>query len=174
MKKLIGIAILALLGFMLLAVVTDEDIMAYRGHYLFENGKHYITTDEGKFHLLLAPPAALDTLGINLVSGDSLYVEAPKAKGSLYVKTLVYKDERYAIRIADGMNKGYDEHSTYNDNPKTCIGCRLCVMNCPTDAITMVKGKAVIDQAECVSCGICVSGNDKNFKGCPTRAISKE
>jgi ferredoxin len=53
-----------------------------------------------------------------------------------------------------------------------CIGCRLCVKNCPTKAITMVKGKAVIDQEKCIECGICVNGNNK-FKGCPVKAIKK-
>ncbi len=173
MKKYISILILIVMALMLFAVVTDEEIMAYRGHYLLDNGKHYILTDEGKFHLLMAPPAALDSLGIKLVSGDSLYVEAPKALNSLYVTKIMYKDEFYTLRIGDGMYKAYDEKSTYAVDAKKCIGCQLCVRNCPVGAISMVKGKAVIDQGECVACGICIQGNDKNFKGCPTRAISR-
>lgn len=173
MKKYLGIAILLMLGFLLFAADTDDEIMSYGGRYLSENGKHYITTDEAKIHLLLAPSAALDSLGILLVSGDSLYVEARKAKSSLYVTNLVYKDKLYTLRGNDMVNN-YQQVSTYNVVTKSCISCRLCVMNCPIGAINMVKAKAVIDPSKCVECGICVDGNDKNYKGCPTRAINKE
>lgn len=38
-----------------------------------------------------------------------------------------------------------------------CRGCvaRGCMMNCPKDAVNMVKGKAEIDESKCVNCGIC-------------------
>ena len=45
-----------------------------------------------------------------------------------------------------------------------CIGCKLCVSECPTKAISMKNNKAVIDPAKCVNCGLCV-------KKCPTKAI---
>ncbi len=53
-----------------------------------------------------------------------------------------------------------------------CIGCGLCVVNCPTNAITMVDGKAIIDKEKCINCGICVNGNQADFSGCPVSAIS--
>ena len=47
-----------------------------------------------------------------------------------------------------------------------CIGCRQCEAACPTDAITIVNGKAVIDPDKCIGCGKCVDV-------CPVNAISK-
>lgn len=62
----------------------------------------------------------------------------------------------------------------YTVNPDVCIGCTLCVSNCPQNAITMVNDKAVIDNSKCISCDICVSGNKTDFGGCPVQAISKK
>jgi ferredoxin len=62
--------------------------------------------------------------------------------------------------------------SVYVVDPNTCIGCQLCVMNCPANAISMKGDKAWIDDTKCIRCGVCQSGND-DFPGCPTQAISK-
>ena len=47
-----------------------------------------------------------------------------------------------------------------------CRGCvaRPCIMNCPKEAISMVDGRARINEQICVSCGICA-------KVCPYHAI---
>jgi len=47
-----------------------------------------------------------------------------------------------------------------------CVGCTICVRSgkCPTDAIEMKNGKAVIDESKCIDCGICA-------KQCPFVAI---
>lgn len=49
-------------------------------------------------------------------------------------------------------------------NEDTCTGCEACVAACPTNAISMVDGKAKISEA-CVDCGSCV-------EACPTQSIS--
>lgn len=36
-----------------------------------------------------------------------------------------------------------------------CTGCGLCAKECPTNAISMKKGKAGIDMDECIRCGKC-------------------
>ena len=46
----------------------------------------------------------------------------------------------------------------------TCVGCEACVGSCPVEAISMVDGKAEVNDA-CVDCGACVST-------CPVEAIS--
>ncbi len=46
-----------------------------------------------------------------------------------------------------------------------CIGCQLCVNECPVNAISVLEdGTAKIDPEACIGCGAC-------FKACPARAI---
>jgi len=59
-----------------------------------------------------------------------------------------------------------DTTKVYEVNDSKCIGCTICVrkVQCPTDAITMVNGKAVIDKTKCIACGVCAVQ-------CPVKAI---
>lgn len=52
-------------------------------------------------------------------------------------------------------------------NANECTGCGSCVECCPTEAISMKDGKAVISADDCVDCGTCVGE-------CPVEAISME
>jgi len=40
-------------------------------------------------------------------------------------------------------------------NKELCVGCGLCIQNCPRQAINLVGGQAEIDQGRCVPCRIC-------------------
>ncbi len=48
-----------------------------------------------------------------------------------------------------------------------CIGCTHCMKACPTEAIRVIKGLAVIDYERCVDCGQC-------HRVCPTKAFYVE
>ncbi len=48
-----------------------------------------------------------------------------------------------------------------------CTGCESCVPECPSEAISMVEGKAKVDPNACIDCGVCVDT-------CPVQAISME
>ena len=54
------------------------------------------------------------------------------------------------------------EHSVFLDVNK-CIGCTTCLRHCPTQAIRIKDGHAVINQARCIDCGECI-------KCCPKKA----
>jgi len=40
-------------------------------------------------------------------------------------------------------------------NKDKCIGCNICVKQCPVNAIFMKDGKAEIDMEKCIRCGKC-------------------
>lgn len=50
-----------------------------------------------------------------------------------------------------------------------CRGCKKCAVaeNCPSKAVSVVDGKAVIDKSKCTNCGVCVGK-------CPFGAFPKE
>jgi len=45
-----------------------------------------------------------------------------------------------------------------------CTGCEACINVCPTGAISMVEGNALIDTNKCIDCGRCA-------QVCPVGAI---
>lgn len=63
------------------------------------------------------------------------------------------------------------EHGTFyhalNIRQDMCIGCTHCMKVCPTEAIRVKQGKAVLFENRCVDCGEC-------FRACPVCAIEIE
>ena len=47
------------------------------------------------------------------------------------------------------------EHSVLLDRAK-CTGCTTCLKHCPTEAIRIKEGHAVINQTRCIDCGECI------------------
>lgn len=47
------------------------------------------------------------------------------------------------------------EHSVLLDGSK-CTGCTTCLKHCPTEAIRIQNGHAVINQTRCIDCGECI------------------
>jgi ferredoxin len=47
-----------------------------------------------------------------------------------------------------------------------CVGCGLCVENCPFQAISLINNKAEINQQKCNQCRICLAI-------CPKGAIAE-
>ena len=54
------------------------------------------------------------------------------------------------------------EHSVFLDVEK-CNGCTTCVRHCPTEAIRVRDGRAVINDGRCIDCGECI-------RTCPQKA----
>lgn len=64
---------------------------------------------------------------------------------------------------------GVEGCKRFSFDPTVCRGCGKCAVaeNCPSGAVAVVDGRAVVDAAKCTSCGVCVGK-------CPFGAVPKE
>lgn len=61
------------------------------------------------------------------------------------------------------MTKILSKHHSVRLEKELCNGCTNCIKRCPTEAIRIRKGKAVISEERCIDCGECI-------RRCPYRA----
>lgn len=134
--------------------------------------RYILVMGKEKLQLALIPPAAMDSLNFHPQTNDTLIVKGVISKGILVCSEAVWQGQSYRFRNAEG-EPIWNGKATWTNNPKTCIGCRLCATNCPTNAISMEKNKAVIDQSKCTGCNACIAGNLNKFAGCPVKSITK-
>ena len=64
---------------------------------------------------------------------------------------------------------GVEGCRAFSFDSELCRGCKKCAVaeSCPTKAVSVVNGKAVIDTSKCTSCGVCVGK-------CPFGAVPKK
>ena len=75
------------------------------------------------------------------------------------IELVPYKQE-YIVKCKS-MDNGKDVRAKCSIG---CIGCQICVKNCPKEAITFDNNLAKIDYGKCINCSICA-------EKCPTKAI---
>ena len=64
------------------------------------------------------------------------------------------------------------EHSVFLDVSK-CIGCTTCLRHCPTEAIRIKDGHAVINERRCIDCGECIRVCPKKAKKAKLSKLSE-
>ena len=64
---------------------------------------------------------------------------------------------------------GVEGCRAFSFDGELCRGCKKCAVaeSCPTKAVSVIGGKAVIDMSKCTNCGVCVGK-------CPFGAVPKE
>ena len=177
MKKSLIISItviIVIISFLNLFSTEKPDLEIFEGKLKNMGGDWFIISDGDFFQLDLAPEEFLEEKKIILTAKELF-----KAEGTIIDEVInVYRihTDDYIIELRDNTgNPLWQEEKQighYHVNPKMCIGCQLCVSVCPTDAISMVHGRAIIDVDKCIDCGICEIGKG-DYKGCPTDAIKK-
>ena len=169
--------IIVAMGLMCLVALSlmAEPLQSLQGKLsLLKEGKELrMQSSDGKsYRLLLAPQAALDSLGISpaMLSGDA-HIKGTISGAAFITYQITIGDSVYVLRDARGTPL-WSQTATMNVSASKCIGCRMCPSQCPVNAIKMVKGKAIIDPALCTECGICADGLER-WRGCPVGAITK-
>lgn len=159
------------------------------GNLYEKDAEWFLKTGKKSINLHFGPKEFLESKKVSLTEKKDFTVTGFLYETNLTVLNFVFNDSLVALRTEAGeplwkntefSNKSSVENiqknvkKSYIVDGRKCIGCNLCVVNCPVKAIVMVDGKAVIDAEKCTNCGICVNGNNSNFIGCPVEAISKD
>ena len=177
MKKSLIISvtfIIVIISFLSLFSAEKPDLEIFEGKLKNMGGEWFIISDGDFFQLNLAPDEFLKENKIILTSKEKFKAEGIIIDEVINVYRIHTDDSIIELRDISGNPLWQEEKQVghFHINPKMCIGCQLCVSICPTDAISMVHGRAIIDTDKCIDCGICENGNG-DYKGCPTDAIKK-
>lgn len=171
MLKRTGLIMLVVLIITALVAVESaiEETPAYHGTVMQVSGVWFLQSEGNLFGLEFGDLVDAEFNPLALAVGDSISVKGTLGETVLEVVELEKAGIVYTIAEAE-----QEVSSGYQVNSSKCIGCRLCVKNCPVGAISMHNGKAVIDVNKCIQCGICANGNGKDWQGCPVGAISNK
>lgn len=193
-KKIIGVLILSVLLSIIIAennelkgkdFVRLGKLQTISGQLFEKDAEWYLKTSSETVALHFGPREFLKSKNVIFSAIDDFSITGFYYQSNLAVVNFTFNKQIIELRSKEGeplwrgtrfSKKGKNENKkkTYVVDAKKCIGCRLCVNICPTNAISMINGKAVIDTEKCINCGICEDGNGKNYRGCPVDAISKE
>jgi len=144
------------------------EVLEYEGSLMQVSGIWFLNTGSNMFGLELGTLSNTDGVALELAAGDTIKVKGNMQDAVLQVIELIKSDITYLPALED---EEQSSTSGYQVNASRCISCRLCVKSCPVGAISMQKGKAVINVNKCIQCGICANGNGQGWKGCPVGAI---
>jgi ferredoxin len=150
------------------------ELQIFEGKLKKMGGEWFLISEGDFFQLALAPEKFLLENDIVLNPKEPLKAEGIIIDEVINVYRILTTDNIIELRDASGNPFWQEEKQVghYKINSKKCIACQLCVSICPTDAISMIHGKAVINADKCIDCAICEIGNC-DYKGCPTDAIKK-
>lgn len=169
------ILIILTFSFIYLIATEKQSLDVFEGKLKKIGSDWFMISDGDFFQLNIATEDFLSENNITLASKQLLKVRGTISDGIITVFQILSNNTILELRDPSGNPLWQPEKQSgnYFINPKKCIGCQLCVSICPTHAISMIHGRAVIDADKCIDCGICENGNN-DYNGCPTNAIMRQ
>ena len=102
--------------------------------------------------------AIADALGVDAESREPMVATVLCQGYSDAIRRVMKHDKIWSCRAASQLYGGQMECS-YG-----CLGMGDCVKVCPSDAINIIDGLAIVDASKCTGCGLCI-------KSCPKQVI---
>ena len=176
-KKMVMFLAILMMGILFVYSQPKVELQEFSGTLKFIGGNWFLNTGEDFLQLDIAPAEYFTENQLVLKKKLPIVVKGLLGDDDVI---LVYEctigESTLVMRDDDGKplwEVATAEKNYYVVESSKCIGCRLCVKNCPVGAISMQNGVAVIDADKCINCGICEKGDGKLFKGCPVSAIKQ-
>lgn len=138
-----------------------------------KDGEWYLKDAKQEYLMHFGPAHAVEYFKVELKEQDNFKAKGYYLENNFAITSFDYEEKTIKLRdeetgaplwAGDACGSHQKNSDKYSVKPDKCISCKICVSKCPTKAISMVDGKAVIDPEKCINCGICA-------KACPTKAI---
>ena len=82
---------------------------------------------------------------------DSIAV-GMKSAAEVEMNVCIFEDKQVPAELKEKADQVSKELIIYS---RVCQGCGSCVENCEQGALSLVDGKSVVDESECILCGYC-------------------
>lgn len=89
---------------------------------------------------------------VRAIDGVDSIAVGMKSAAEVEMNVCIFEDKQVPAELKEKADQVSKELIIYS---RVCQGCGNCVENCEQGALSLVDGKSVVDESECILCGYC-------------------